>query len=330
MKLGLFLSAHCAPEEDASRRLRQIVEQALAAEELGFSSLHLGHHYLAKSAFFQPLPLAAHLASVTERIRIAFGIYLLPVHNPLAVAEQFATLDVLSNGRIIAGFGVGYREKEYLAFGIPYEERFVRLDESVAIIRALWQGDEVTTSGHFGTLERARVNLLPIQSDGPPIMLGAYTSRGIRRVAEHDATWLAPPDGDEETLSARFSLFRKLLAENGLSLDREYPLAREGFIAESGDRAMFKARDYLVETYRNYRSLSALQGIDFEALVAEHALVCGPDEAVGRLNRLQRELGVTEVILRMDWSGLPPSDAMEAIETVGKYVIPQLETAGDF
>jgi len=325
VKLGLFLSAHHEPGDDAQRHLGEVLEQARAADALGFDAVVLGHHYLANSAFLQPVPLAATIAAHTERVRIVFGVHLLPLHSPIAVAEELATLDVLSNGRITAGFGVGYREKEYRAFGIPFKQRFKRLDEAVPIIRALWRGESVTAQGLFGEVTDARVHLRPVQPGGPPVWLGAFGARGIRRVAEHDACWLAPPDGDEATLRERLELLRSELKERGLSTDREYPLSREGYVAPSKSAALKAASEYILRQYSNYKSWDQAQQIEADSFLNSHALVCDPGEAVERLQRLERELGVTQVHLRMQWEGMSHEDAMAAIRTVGEQVIPRLQ-----
>lgn len=324
MKLGLFLSAHQPPGRDTAALLDELYEQAELADELGFHSIFLGHHYLANSAFLQPLPLLGDLAARTERVRLGLGVYLLSLHNPVAVAEELATLDALSGGRLVAGFGSGYRKKEFEAFGIPFENRFRRLDEAVRVMRALWAGEEVTVEGEFGKLERARLHLPPSQPGGPPIWLGAFGDRGIRRVAEHDAVWLAPPDGDEETIGDRLTLLRAELEQRGCSLEREYPIAREGFVARDRGTALATAREHILRQYTNYRNWEQAQQIEADSFLAEQAVIGSPEDAIERLLGLERRLGVTQVLMRMQWDGMDHADSLAAIRTVGEDVIPHL------
>ena len=154
MKAGLFLSAQFPPDASAEEGLAAIVEHAILAEEAGFDSVFLGHHYLARSAFLQPLTLAGYLARATSRIKIGFGILLAPLFNPLALAEEIATLDVLSGGRIVCGIGAGYRRVECDAFGVAWDERHRRLSDSVEVMRALWRGEAVTAAGPVGEARR--------------------------------------------------------------------------------------------------------------------------------------------------------------------------------
>lgn len=103
MKISVFLSAQFDPAASAVEGLDGVVRQAAAAEEAGFHAVYLGHHYLAKSAFLQPIPLAGYLAGATERIRIGFGVLLAPLLNPIALAEDLASLDVITGGRLTVG-----------------------------------------------------------------------------------------------------------------------------------------------------------------------------------------------------------------------------------
>jgi alkanesulfonate monooxygenase SsuD/methylene tetrahydromethanopterin reductase-like flavin-dependent oxidoreductase (luciferase family) len=324
MKLGIFLTPHHPLGENSTDHLADLFVQAEAADRLGFDSIFLGHHYLSNSAFFQPIPLAAALAERTERVAIGFGVHLLPLHNPLAMAEELATLDLITGGRLIAGFGCGYRTKEYRAFGIPFEERYRRLDESVSTVQALWRGEAVSVEGSFGTLRDAQVHLRPTHDGGPPVWLGAFGARGIRRVAEHDACWLAPPDRDDDGLREGFDTLRAAYRERGLNTDREYPVAREGYISTTGKGAAATAREHLLSQYRNYRSWDGAQSMDPDTFLAKNTLLSSPTEAVERLRHWERELGVTHVVLRTQWDGMAQEDAMASILAIGEEVIPEL------
>jgi alkanesulfonate monooxygenase SsuD/methylene tetrahydromethanopterin reductase-like flavin-dependent oxidoreductase (luciferase family) len=208
VKLGLFLSAQFKPDDPLSARIAEMDRQILDAERLGFESLVLGHHYLARSAFLQPIPLAGYLAGMTSRIKIIFGVLLAPLLNPLALAEDIATLDALSGGRVIVGLGAGYRTIEFKTFGASYENRFKTLEQYVPLLRALWSGEEVTATGAFGELSGAKIEIHPHSPEGPPIWIGAFGDIGIRRAARLDAAWLAGPEGDDEALLARLEMYR--------------------------------------------------------------------------------------------------------------------------
>ena len=321
VKIGLFLSAQLEPEAATERGLEQLLRQVELAEQLGFSSIFLGHHYLTRSQFLQPLSLINYLAPLTKRIRLGFGVYLLPLHNPVALAEEFATTDRLSHGRLIVGVGAGYRKAEYAAFGIPFEERFKRLAEYVPIMQRLWRGEEVSASGYFGTLNKARLHLQPAQEGGPPIWMGAFGSIGIRRAAALNTVWLAPPDGDRRTLAERYELYRQALRANGYLENREYPLMREAFVATTAETAYAQAGHLLAQQYAQYKSWSAAQNVSQRELLNEFALVGTPESVAEKLSWYQENLGITEVILRLQWVGMEHAAVLDSMQLIGERLI---------
>lgn len=326
LRLGMSLSAHYEIGADVTTGLRDTMEQVALAEEAGFDSILLGHHYLTRSQFLQPLSVVSYLAARTERVRLGFGVYLLPLANPVALAEELATIDVLSGGRLIAGFGTGYRSVEYRAMGVPYEERFARFEEYVATMRALWRGESVTASGTFGRLDDARIELRPVQADGPPVWLGAFSAIGMRRVARLDASWAVAPNGSVAELRERMNDFQAELRAQGRSLDRAYPLLREGSLAATTQQAIDACRPFMEEQYRSYRGWK--HGATIESMLAEQAVVGSPGVVLERL-RSYAELGFTDVILRLQWTGMPQRDVVRSIRMFGEEIIPALRETAD-
>ena len=325
MQIGMFLTAQFHPGGDGVAEARAVVEQARLAERLGFASIFLGHHYLAKSAFLQPLPLLARLSGETTSIKLGLGVYLSSLAHPVALAEELATIDVLSNGRLIAGLGSGYREIEYAAVGVPYTERFRRLEESITVMRALWSGEAVTMSGLFGRLEGAKLNLKPVQSGGPPIWMGAFGPKGVARAARLGASWLIPPDGDRETLRAKFDDYRQRLAEHDQPLDRDYPLLREVVVAPTHEDAERIAREHLVPLYRQYKNWDAAREVSVADLISRHAVI-GDADAVGeQLAWYRDEVGATSVIARLAWPGMARAAIERSMQLLGETVAPRLK-----
>jgi alkanesulfonate monooxygenase SsuD/methylene tetrahydromethanopterin reductase-like flavin-dependent oxidoreductase (luciferase family) len=317
LKIGLFLTAQFPAGGATTEEVDRILGEALAAEASGLDSIFLGHHYLARSAFLQPVSLIGYLAAATSRVQLGLGVYLASLHNPVALAEELATLDVLSRGRLIAGLGAGYREVEYRALGVPYEQRFKRLEEAVEVMRALWGGEAVTRTGLFGTIEKAKLVLRPAQPGGPPLWLGAFGPQGIARAARLNTPWLIPPDGDRAALKDRFADYRKLLGDSGQDLRREYPLLREVAVAETRAEAEQMAIDYLAPLYRQYRNWEAARAVSLDDLVNSYALVGTPDDVAAQLSWYATELGATHVICRTAWPGMPAGQAKRAVELLG-------------
>lgn len=321
MKIGLFLSAQLVPGTSVEAGLEQLIEQVTLAEKLGFSSIFLGHHYLAHSQFLQPLSLINYLAPLTTTIRLGFGVYLLPLHNPLALAEEFATADILSNGRLTVGVGSGYRKSEYAAFGIPFEERFKRLAEYVPLMQRLWRGEEVTADGYFGRLSNAKLHLRPAQNGGPPIWMGAFGPVGIRRAAALNTAWLAPPDGNRQALQERYGIYRETLEKHGHGEGLGFPLMREAVVATTAKAAELQASQYLAKQYAQYKSWGAAREASTEQLKDEFALVGTPDAVAEKLKWYGDALGVTEVIMRLQWLDMEQAAVLDSIRLIGERII---------
>src|ERR1700729_242489 len=143
MKFGLFGGARArgGPAGD-SEGYHDFINYVVEAEKLGFSSVFLvEHHFTGFGQVSASLNLLSYLAARTERIRLGTAVVVLPWHNPVLVAEQAATLDLLSNGRLDLGVGKGYRDYEFAGFCVPQDEATERFDEAIEVIRKAWSGD---------------------------------------------------------------------------------------------------------------------------------------------------------------------------------------------
>src|SRR5262245_28014887 len=170
MRFGLIVSKQHPAGVSMVDRFREHIDQVKAARDAGFDLIVMGQHYLSTPfQELQTLPSLARLAAEAGTMRIGATVLLLPLLNPVDVAEQVATLDVICEGRFIFGVGRGYRDEEYEAFGVTAKERVGRFTESLEIIKRLWTEDEVTHRGRFYRLTKARMALRPVQKPYPPI-----------------------------------------------------------------------------------------------------------------------------------------------------------------
>jgi probable F420-dependent oxidoreductase len=177
------------------------VELAQAGEEAGFESLWTVEHTVVPEGYESAYPYSpdgrmaggvndfplpdpliwmAYVAAATSRIRLATGIIILPQHNPVITAKQVATLDHLSNGRVILGIGVGWLEEEFRALGVPFADRGRRTDEYVAALRELWSGDPPTFEGEFVRFRGAHCRPRPVRGT-VPIVVGGHSEAAARR-----------------------------------------------------------------------------------------------------------------------------------------------------
>ncbi|MFF5225693.1 LLM class flavin-dependent oxidoreductase [Dactylosporangium sp. NPDC000521] len=329
MRISCFLSAQFDPSVSAAEGIDDVLAQAAAAEAAGFHAVYLGHHYLAKSAFVQPVPLAGYLARATTRVRIGFGVLLAPLLNPIALAEDLASLDVLSHGRLTVGLGAGYRKRETAAFGVAWDDRLRRLSDYVPLLRALWSGATLDAHGSWGEVPAASLALRPVQPGGPPLWIGAFAEAAVRRAARLDAPWLIGPKGDDTELARLLGVYRDVLAEHGHSPDREYPMSREACVGDTYASAAAAVRPHLQRQYAGYKSWDDAQAIDVDRYLAEDCLVGSADEIVAKLRRWETELGITEVSLRHQFVGAGQDEAMEQLARFGAEVIPRVTTPAE-
>jgi probable F420-dependent oxidoreductase len=186
-----------------------MAETARAADDLGFRALWSADHLLPPSSqpqfarVFEPLTCLAYVASITQRVRLGTSVIVLPMRNPFVVAKQAATLDVLSNGRLILGIGVGWSAEEYANVGADFRSRGKRMDETIALFRHLWSGRREPFTGHFYGYEDGVFDPVPVQGERLPLLIGGRSDVVLKRVARHAAIW--------QTTSAGPDLFPSLV-----------------------------------------------------------------------------------------------------------------------
>lgn len=145
MKFGLSVPVQHLPDEPGAERIAELIEQVKLARDFGFDSISASQHYLAAPfQYFQPIPLLARIAAESGEMTLITNILLLPLYNPVDLAEQLATLDIICDGRLVCGVGLGYRDVEYTVFGVERASRVSRFEEALRLLKRLWAEDEVS------------------------------------------------------------------------------------------------------------------------------------------------------------------------------------------
>ncbi len=230
MRLGL----HAIGIGSGARRA--VIEAvASSAERHGFATLWAGEHVImvdhsqsrypysddgqiavpAATDWLDPFVTLSFAAAATRRIHIATGVLLLPEHNPLIVAKQAASLDALSDGRLLLGIGVGWSREEFTALGVPFARRGARTDEYLRAMRALWREDVASFTGEFVSFSGVRVNPKPVRERRIPILIGGNSDAALRRVAAEGDGWYGFNLAGVEAVRERVTLLRELCREAG-------------------------------------------------------------------------------------------------------------------
>ncbi len=329
LRLGLFLAAQYPEGRDAREGIADHVEQVGFARELGFSSVMAGQHFLSDPyQMAQPIPLLARMAAEAEGMTIGPGVLLLPLLNPLQVAEEIATLDAIAAGRVALGVGIGYRDVEMAAFGVtdkPSKVFEVKLD----IITRLLAGEEVTASGPGYTLDAAKLALVP--SKKVPVWVAANRDVAVRRAARVGDAWLMNPHTTLDELERQHGVFLAAREEAGLPVPAEIPALREVCIAPTDEEAMLVAGRYLAGKYAAYvdwgQSDVMPDGDTLRKAWAELTdggrFIIGSPETAGRMIAEHAErAGTTHLICRVQWPGMQQDLALRSIRLLAEEALP--------
>ncbi len=307
------------------------LEQFRAARDAGFDIYCWAHHYLIDPfQHFQPFPVLSRLAAEPGNMKLATSVLLLPLLNPVDVAEQVATLDHISEGRFILGLGLGYRPEESEAFNTRMAHRAARSTEALELMIRLWTEDEVTHHGRFFHVTGARPTARPYQQPHPPVWLASMSDPAVRRVGREGHTLFIGPAQPFETIRRQIDLYYQNLEDHGHQRPEDMVIVREFFCGESREEALEAARRGFETKYRVYEQ-HGLQGADeelnrkisgdLEGLMDDTFIVGSPDECVEQIARY-RELGFTNISLRLFYPEMARREVLDHIELVGREVLP--------
>ena len=309
MRFGLFGGAQ-ANSGDSSAGLgqgfRNFVEFTIEAEALGYhSTFVVEHHFTGWNQVSATLNLLTWVAARTRTLRLGTAVMVLPWHNPVLLAEQAATLDLLSGGRLDFGIGKGYRYTEFTGFCVPREESEARFEEAYDVILQAWSGKRFSHHGKYWQFENIVVEPPTAQKPHPPIWMGGGSPASIRRVAERGCNLLLDQFATPETLGERIALFKAEVEARGRVFDpMAVAVARDVYVAkDEADRKAALERN--VRSRQRINEVSRFPGQKGGAhqLAYEHtperteavALYGTPDEIMEKLERL-RAAGVAYVL----------------------------------
>jgi len=328
MKFGLFGGARArgGPAGD-SDGYHDFINYVVEAERLGFSSVFLvEHHFTGFGQVSASLNLLSYLAARTERIRLGTAVVVLPWHNPVLIAEQAATLDLLSNGRLDFGVGKGYRSYEFSGFCVPQEEATERFDEAMEVIRRAWGsgGKRFSYAGKWFSYDNIVVEPNPIQQPHPPFWLGAGSADSIRRAAREGYNLLLDQIAPTDLVIERVKVFREECQAVGRKYDPTMVGVTRGLQIIRKESERKQAVRTRREVLKNIGDLARGPGAeryhqikdDADAFEIDDAPLLGtPDEIVAQLKRLEAG-GVTNVLFAA------PGASVAHLRTFAEEIMP--------
>lgn len=335
MRFGLFGGARTAIGAQASdsQIYSDYIDYICEAEELGFHSVFLvEHHFTGFGQISATLSFLTYLAAKTTRIRLGTAVLVLPWHNPALLAEQAATLDLLSGGQLDLGIGKGYRWGEFHGFCIPMEEAGARYDEAVEFLRKAWTAEgRFSHHGRHWDYEDVVIEPAPVQKPHPPLWIGAHSAPSIRQAAQGGFNLLLGQAGSPELVAENIGVYRSAVEAQGRHFDpMSVGLTRALHIATT-QAERESAHELRMTFMRNVQQLSlspagdspslgrprrAMSADEMRRATETDALIGPPDEIVARLKHLQA--GGVEYVMVIDVGG-----SLSALRIFAREIMPE-------
>jgi alkanesulfonate monooxygenase SsuD/methylene tetrahydromethanopterin reductase-like flavin-dependent oxidoreductase (luciferase family) len=335
MKVGLFVTNQNYLEKDMVSALDEQFAMVRMARDKGWDSLFTGQHYLneGNNKQLQAVPFMARLQAEAGHMTCGLGILLIPIHNPVYIAETIASLDVICRGNFIFGVGMGYVQKEFDAFRVPIEERVKRFNSHLALIKRLWSEESVTYEDASTKLVNVRMNIRPVQKPHPPIWVAANQDVAVRRAARVGDAWMLNPHATLETLVRQMAIFREERKVAKLGTAHAVPCVREIVCARSKAEALELAGPYLAAKYQAYTKWGqddAMPGGDtidqpLQQLIKDRFVIGSPDECYAELEPYWKQAGVNHLIFRCHWAGMPVASALQSMRMISEELLPALK-----
>jgi alkanesulfonate monooxygenase SsuD/methylene tetrahydromethanopterin reductase-like flavin-dependent oxidoreductase (luciferase family) len=314
LRFGLYLGTQQAVGADIRASLAEDIALARLLDETGWDSVWKGQHFVLETATgCQPAPLLARLAGEVEHLTLGVGVLLLALHNPVEVAETFATVDALCPAGFVLGVGVGYRRQEYDAFGVDPRRRGVRFERHLAALRSLWTDDVVDLDLPGCRVVAARNTARPPRP--PPLWVGGATPRAVARAGRLGDAWMIGARTARPDAIALAATAAEARRAGGLPEATARPLVREVLCAADRDTAVAMG--------------AAVAGVDlgadpFAALLQRGFIVGSATDCFEQLVPWVDDLRVDHFIFRCQWAAVEPRAALSSIRRMTEEVLPSL------
>lgn len=336
MKVGLVSLVDHYPGKGLSQaeRFAQVVDQAVRADELGFDTFWVGEHHFTDFISSNPVPILAAIAARTSRIRIGTGVALPAHRHPIRVAEDYAAVDVLSNGRLDLVVSRGVFRNAFDGFRQDFAERGDRLQEAIDVIRGCWTSEDFSYEGPFTQFSNLCVQPRPVQTPHPPLWIGCGSVDSARAAADAGlnlALFDFPGLGDPRPI---VRAYRDRVAELGADpAAHKVSLGRHAYIRATEEQARREFEPH----YRTYFTMPVPgvrrpdTGLDAPAIKASelpverlftNCLCTDPERAIAYLRSMRDDVGLDHYWLKVDMGAQPTSQVLESLEVIARDVIP--------
>src|SRR5258705_8241673 len=210
MKVGIFLTCQYPPGSDMIAALEGQYAMTRLARDRGWDAVATGQHYLSEGVRqVQLVPFLARLAGAAGHMTGIAGVLMTTLHNPVEVAEHIASLDAIWRGNFVFGVGLGYRDVEFDAFGVPRGQRVRRFEQCLEVVKRLWTEDNVSFENDICKLVNVTMTCRPVQQPHPPIWFAANNDRAVRRAAPLRDKWFVNPQPSNPAINPHTALYTR-------------------------------------------------------------------------------------------------------------------------
>jgi luciferase family oxidoreductase group 1 len=338
MDFGTFLLMQ-SPSARSSREIyARGIEIAQAAEDLGFRNIWLAEHHFSTYGYLsRPAQLAAYIAAKTTRLRVGTAVIVVPLHHPLVVAEEIATLDLLSGGRLDVGLGRGYQHYEFERFGLELEAGRARWEEAIDIILNALGGQPFRYEGKFFKIPETSVFPQPVQQPRPPVWITAQSPESLEGAVRRGFNVLTGGFGVSIERLAEFRrLFDRVVDEVAPPRPLEVGVQRAVYVADSqaearaaADEARWNMRVTL-SLRHHYERVEGGRAIpvpapaepDLDDLLDRYLVVGTPDTCLRQIRRLRERVGLTHFNASFWFADLAQARVLRSMERFAREVMP--------
>ena len=327
MKIGLFAVADHYPGElprTTARFYDELLEQVEAADAWGFDSFWVAeHHFHPYGAIPRPPVWMAAAAQRTRRIRLGAGVVVLPFDNPLRTAEDYAMVDVLSQGRLNLGVGSGYLSHEYAGFGVDPATKRERFDEALEILFRAWTGERFSYHGTYHRVDDVQLNVVPVQRPRPPVWVAVLRNEAAPLVGARGLPVMTIPYAATERIDELGDVVRAFRAAfvgaGGRVDDATVPFGLHVHCAPETGQARAEADDAMARYVRT-RLYARQRPVDL--LVDKDLVAFGSPGEIVRIARRYEALGLTHLLAIVNFGGLAHERVLASMELLAKHVLP--------
>ncbi len=329
MRIGFHLTPFWSPtDRTPTQILDEAVEVISAASRMGFDWVSMGQHWMSHPTIWpQPFPFLSRIAPETGDMQLKTSVLLVPLLNPVEVAENVATLDHLCHGRLVLGVAVGYREQELKAVGLTRKDRGPKLEESLRIMKALWSGEEVTYEGRYTVVEKGRMGFTPYQKPHPPIEMGAQSEGATKRAARMGDGVFVGPQVAWKDVGHLANVYREERAAAGQATIGTVGASRSLMVGTSKEDASARARQYLDKTFNMYGTWQMQEAgmvplqLQSETSLDEWTIHGSPSDCVETIERAHDECGLNAIGFTIYSLPRSPQERIEYLQKIAEEIV---------